>query len=214
LIIFDLDDTLIDTSGAVTPYKFFCILEFLKQRGVVLPKDALNQMHLLNKECKTSKETIHLMLERVAALFLIPEALKIYTAPLPNRFIIPTTPGAKKVLERFKEKLYTLAIVTGGNEAFQREKLEKAGLEPLIFSKIAIPEDSQKGSHYEELLREFSVSPEQALVVGDRIWMDLAPARALGLRTAHIRWGRGLREKKEEWVDHSIASLEELLEQV
>jgi putative hydrolase of the HAD superfamily len=211
LIVFDLDDTLIDTSGTITPYKFRCILDFLKLEGVCLPDDAVQQVFDLNHRCKTSKETIRLLLERWSASHLFSQAMALYTAPLPNHFAIPTTPGTQKVLPHLKKKLHILTLVTGGVNSFQREKLEKAGLEPSLFSKIAVPEDSKKGPHYEALLREFSIPPRDGWVVGDRVWMDLAPARDLGLHTIHMRWGRGLREHPEKWVDASISSLEELL---
>ncbi|MBU6447143.1 MAG: HAD family hydrolase, partial [Verrucomicrobia bacterium] len=103
-----------------------------------------------------------------------------------------------------------VALVTGGHPPFQMEKLEKAGIDRSFFSKIAIPEDSIKKPFYEALLREFSIRPQEVVVCGDRIAMDLAPAHALGCQTVHMRWGRGKKLATEQWVTHSIVELSEL----
>ena len=214
LIAFDLDDTLIDTSGAVTPYKLREVINLLLERGINIGSfsTAIQEMEALDKTCVTSKDTVRLTLERYQALHLIDDAYALYSMPLPKDFMIPTTPHAKKVLQILRQRGYILTIVTGGKRAYQLEKLEKAGLEPSIFSKISIPEDSKKRPHYEDLLKEFLVPPRECIAVGDRIPMDLAPAHELGFRTVHMRWGRGLRWNKEDWVDYSIHELSELLE--
>ena len=66
--------------------------------------------------------------------------------------------------------------------------------------------------YYEALLKEFSELPSDCVVIGDRIPMDLLPAHELGFRTVHMRWGRGRMWKSENWIDHSIRELSELLE--
>lgn len=131
------------------------------------------------------------------------------TSPLPPFFSISTTPFAKEILEELKEK-HRLALVTAGNPAFQREKLEKAGIEPTLFSNILIPEDSVKKPAYEVLAKEFLNRPRDVVVCGDRISVDLAPAHELGFVTVHMRWGRGLINQTEPWIDYSISALSEL----
>ena len=95
--------------------------------------------------------------------------------------------------------------MTGGHPPFQREKMEKAGLDTSIFSKIAIPEDSVKKPFYEGLANEFSIKSSKIWVCGDRVDMDLAPAYELGINTIHMRWGRGKMVKSADWIDHSIS---------
>jgi putative hydrolase of the HAD superfamily len=214
LIAFDLDDTLIDTSGVVTPLKLREVLHLLSSHGVPIGpfEEAFQEMQTLDKSCVTSKDTVRLTLERYGAVNLYQEALSLYTKPLPKDFQIPTTPHAKKVIDILKKRSHTIALVTGGKRTYQLEKLKKAGLEPAMFSKISVPEDSQKKPYYEALQKEFSASSGDCVAVGDRIPMDLAPAHELGWRTVHMRWGRGHLWKKEHWIDHSIRELSELLE--
>jgi len=210
LIIFDLDDTLLDTSGAITPFKMRECLKRLVEDGGDAPdfEAAYAEFMALNEAAGRSKDAV----AQFAAKLGCPSparALAELTAPLPPGFVVPTTPHAKEILTYFSQK-YLLAVVTGGHPPFQREKMEKAGLEPSIFSKIAIPEDSVKKPFYEGLLKEFSLKPEAVWVCGDRIEMDLAPARELGIKTIHMRWGRGKKAAGAGWIDHSVASLAEL----
>lgn len=131
------------------------------------------------------------------------------TTPLPNDFHVQCTPYAKQILETYAKKM-PIALVTGGHPPFQMEKLEKAGIDEALFSKIAIPEDSVKKPFYQAISRDFSVDPSEIWVCGDRIPMDLAPARELGCKTIHMRWGRGLKMETLHWVDFSISNLSEL----
>ncbi len=212
MIIFDLDDTLIDTSGSVTPYKMReCLKRFiasgLKANDFDAAYQALNQ---INERARSSKEALaQFLAEFKGDPNLLREALAIMTSPLPPNFSIPTTPHAKEILQTLASK-HLLALVTGGHPPFQMEKFEKAGMDRSFFSKIAIPEDSVKKPFYEAFIREFSAQAKEVLVCGDRIAMDLAPAHELGCQTVHMRWGRGMSLKTEKWITHSISHLSEL----
>jgi FMN phosphatase YigB (HAD superfamily) len=95
-------------------------------------------------------------------------------------------------------------------------KMKKAGIDSSIFSKILFSAARNKKIHYQGLLDEFGVSPSEVVVCGDRIATDLVPAKELGCRTVHMRWGRGipsfaLSPSKGD-VDFSIGKLGELKE--
>lgn len=212
LIIFDLDDTLIDTSGSVTPFKMKeCLKRFISEGLRVDHFDqAYNELLLINAKSMKSKDALVRFLDKFGGdPDLVHKAMEEMTKPLPKDFLIPTTPHAKEMLKMFS-KSHSLALVTGGHPPFQMEKLEKAGIDRTIFSNIAIPEDSVKKPFYQRLIQEFSLSPQEGLVCGDRIAMDLAPAFELGLTTVHMRWGRGQIAETEKWVHHAISDLSEL----
>lgn len=212
MIIFDLDDTLIDTSGSVTPFKLKeCLRRFLVSGLALADFDrAYEDLLSINATSSGSKEALVQFLEKYGGNpKWMEEALKEMTSPLPLEFVISTTPNAKEILKIFA-KSHLLALVTGGHPPFQLEKLKKAGIEPSIFSKIAIPEDSIKKPFYEGLVREFSLSPRDVLVCGDRVKMDLFPAFELGFTTVHMRWGRGRRQETATWVHHAVSDLNEL----
>ena len=211
LIIFDLDDTLIDTSGAITPFKMRRCLTRLLEEGLAVSnlEEAYLELLEVNAKSQGSRQAITCFIEKFGfPLKRAERAFAELTTPLPSHFPIPTTPDAKKILT-WVGSAHTLALVTGGAFSFQREKMEKAGLDSSIFSRIAIPEDSVKKPVYESLLKEFSIPADQIWVCGDRVEVDLVPARELGFKTIHMRWGRG-KLAHADWVDHSISTLSEL----
>ncbi|MBS0624969.1 MAG: HAD family hydrolase [Verrucomicrobia bacterium] len=212
MIIFDLDDTLIDTSGAITPYKMKLCLQKLQEEGLSIGPfhEAYRELMQIDSGSYRSLESLKRFIETKGGDPSIAAGLKpLLTAPLPDHFSVPTTPHAKEILKEFGSR-HKMALVTGGHPPFQREKLKKAGIEPSVFSKILIPEDSIKKPVYEALLREFLESPRDVFVCGDRIQMDLAPAYELGFKTVHMKWGRGLVNRTEPWIDYAISDLSEL----
>lgn len=212
MIIFDLDDTLIDTTGAVTPFKMKQCLERLKSRGLDIGafNRAFDELMAINSVSFRSMETLKKFIEKKGGDPSMADPLiEELTSPLPENFSIPTTPHAKEILEEFSIK-HRLALVTGGHPPFQKEKLKKAGIEPSFFSKILIPEDSIKKPDYLALVKEYSNHPRDVIVCGDRIQMDLVPAYELGFKTVHMRWGRGLVNQTEPWIDFAISDLSEL----
>ncbi len=212
MIIFDLDDTLIDTSGSVTPFKMReCLKRFIREGLAISDFDrAYAELIAINAKSPRSKDSLSQFVEkRGGDLSLVEKAMEEMTSPLPSHFTISTTPHAKEILKHLRST-HTLALVTGGHPPFQLEKLEKAGIDRTFFSKIAIPEDSIKKPYYEGLIKEFSMPAGQVLVCGDRVAMDLVPAYELGFTTVHMRWGRGVLAETEKWIHHSITDLSEL----
>lgn len=214
LIIFDLDDTLIDTSGSVTPFKMKECVKTLIKSGVDIPdfSKAYQELLDLNARSPRSKDALEQFATSYHATSCqIEKSLLELVSPLPADFKVQTTPFAKEILNYYGS-LCPIALVTGGHPPFQRDKLEKAGIEVSVFSMIAIPEDSVKRPYYEALQEEFSISPADVWVCGDRVAMDLKPAQELGFHTVHMRWGRGALAAREDWIEYSISGLRELKE--
>ena len=214
LIIFDLDDTLIDTSGFVTPLKMKVCLEQLVASGVFVPdfSSAYEELLVQSERAAKSKDALIAFAKSLSAdERQIEAALHELTTPLPAMFRVPMTPHAQEILEFYKD-LCPLAIVTGGHPPFQLDKLKKAGIDSSFFSMIGIPEDSKKKPYYQALQEKFCLPPQEIWVCGDRIEMDLKPAFELGFKTVHMRWGRGALLQTEKWIHHSINDLSELKE--
>lgn len=214
LIIFDLDDTLIDTSGVVTPFKMKECLQALSSSGVIFPDFslALNDLLERNRVAPKSKDALIAFAKSVQANEMqIQSAIQVLTSPLPRSFHIPMTPHAQEILEHYRSRC-SLAIVTGGHPPFQLDKLKKAGIDSSFFSMIAVPEDSVKKPYYQALQEKFCIPSQEIWVCGDRIEMDLRPAYELGFKTVHMRWGRGALGRGETWINHSINNLGSLKE--
>lgn len=210
-IVFDLDDTLIDTSGSVTPFKLGEALVAMERAGLNLSAGAMDELVALNRVLPKTKESVRqFALRRGGGEAVVAAGLAALSSPLPDGFQVRLRPGAKEILEYCRGR-HTTALVTMGHAPFQREKFKKAGLDESLFSTIAIPADSIKKSVFQSLVERWKAPPREVVVIGDRIDLDLEPARELGLITVHVRWGRGQQVATPDWVDHPIAELSELM---
>lgn len=164
----------------------------------------------MNENASSSKEALTTF---VWNLGFSPEKVHLASlelhSPLPQDFFIQKMEGADEIISWCKEKGRIAIVTAGASPSFQKEKIEKAGLDSSLFSKIAISDHLGKGVVYQQLLEEFSLLPEQVWVCGDRVDADLRPAKELGCHTIHMKWGRG-RNGGANWIDFTIQSLKEL----
>ncbi len=215
-IIFDLDDTLIDTSGSITPLQLKKALETAIHFGLPVEdfSAAYEKLLEVNHKARNGEGALRSYLDSWGASIEIIDCCVDVLRSIPGPEVsIRAIQHAKEVLEALRH--HRLAIVTVGNKDLQLYKLEKAGLDPHLFSKIVVTVEKDKGSHYKALLDEFKANPFETVVVGDRIPVDLSPAKALGCQTVQLLWGRGLigdASDALEDVDHRIQDLNALVD--
>ncbi|MFI5334260.1 MAG: HAD family hydrolase [Chlamydiales bacterium] len=213
LIIFDLDDTLIDTSACITPIKLVDALRSMRKAGLALANwDAAESMiKQLDASKESAKETLIEFLEIHGAdkRFLEIGLKEVYENLSLDMPILPVN-GALALLEDLKVD-HDLAIVTVGKEERQLKKMKKAGIDHTLFCKIVATEYPDKKSHYQMLMREQGFLPHEVVVLGDRIAGDLVPAKALGCKTVHVQHGRGRQMIASKMdADYTITELEEV----
>lgn len=208
-----MDDTLIDTSGSVTPFKLRLALNRMVEAGLQVSSflEAYLTLKEIDNTSESTRDTLIAFLERYQAppLFL-DLALKAFIEPLPENFTIATW-GQTHALLSDLSKEHKLAIVTMGNADFQMEKMKKAGLELALFCKIIVSTMQNKKTHYKSIMEELGFGSQEVIVCGDRIGNDLSPAKELGIRTVQILKGRGKNSKiPREDVDFTINEIEEI----
>ena len=194
LIIFDLDDTLIDTSGSITPVKLEQALTKMVEAGLQVGdfQEALTILKRLDIATESASQTLLEFLEIINGdrkYFDIGFA-EVY-GPIPLDFPVYPLDQALDLLSELSSE-HQLALVSMGKPEQQLLKLKNAGIDSTIFSKILISEDRDKKPHYKTILDELGFAPSQTLVCGDRVKRDLSPAKELGCITVHMQWGRGL----------------------
>jgi putative hydrolase of the HAD superfamily len=198
LIIFDLDDTLIDTTGSITPVKLEQALVKMVEAGLQAGdfQEALAILKRLDIATESASQTLLEFLEITQVdkeadnkYFNIGHA-ELY-GQLPSDFPVYPLDQALDVLSDLSDH-HQLALVSMGKPDQQLLKLKNAGIDSTIFSKILISEDRDKKPHYKTILDELGFTPSQTLVCGDRVKRDLSPAKELGCITVHMQWGRGL----------------------
>ncbi len=106
---------------------------------------------------------------------------------------LPLYPGAMRALEELRARI-PIGLVTDGDPAIQRSKLVGLGLDAafdvIVFSD-ELGRDHRKPDPAPVLLAlaRLGVTPDRALLVGDRPAKDVAAARASGMRSIRVRTG-------------------------
>lgn len=207
LIIFDLDDTLVDTSGCITPIKLEDALHQLVGNGFEITdfSIALEQLKRIDAGADSAKDAIAEFLEIHSAdkKYFNLAVKEIYENISPELPLFAFD-GVHEILQQLSQA-HHLALVTNGIPAHQHWKLKKTGIDSAIFSKIAVCEEGSKKIHYQQIVEELHFSPSEVVVCGDRVTRDLTPAKDLGFRTIHLRKGRGRKNPgMTSDVDYSI----------
>ena len=215
LIIFDLDDTLIDTSGCITHYKLEDALHAMVKAGLAVPdfSAALDLLRRIDRTAESAREALSEFVDILGfdKTILDVGIKEIYENPSSDLPIFPID-GATELLYDLGQQ-HQLALVTVGIPQHQMDKLKKAGIDSRIFSKISVIEERNKKPHYQKIVDELGYSSGEVLVCGDRIPIDLLPARELGFKTVQMLWGRGLNSLKSRGdVDYFISKICELKE--
>jgi phosphoglycolate phosphatase len=107
----------------------------------------------------------------------------------------PLFDGVPEVLRAIAAKGVKIAVVSSNAEGNVRRALG-----PELSSQVAAWSCGAgmfgKAKHFRDVLRELKVAPERALAVGDEI-RDLEAAREVGLKTAAVAWGFGMKPALE-----------------
>ncbi|MFZ4773100.1 MAG: HAD family hydrolase [Chlamydiia bacterium] len=191
LVLFDLDDTLIETTSSIVEPRLDAALERMVELGLKIDdrEDALEILERLNRTAASSREAV----QEFIGLFssdatLISHAMQVISNPEFTDLTPDMVMGSEKLLYDLKS-LANLVLVTKGDEIFQQAKVKKSGLPYSLFSKIEVTTSSKKGC-YETILKEFKMPPNRVIVVADRIDDDLVPAKELGMITVLYRAAR------------------------
>lgn len=213
LIIFDLDDTLIDTTGSITPVQLRRALHSMVEEGLEIDnfEKAATLLDQINRSSENSTQVLKKFLYCVGGdPALLTVGQKVVYGTIPEDLKVLPLPQASEVLKNLK-KSQLLALVSIGHSEQQCLKMKKAGLDLTLFSKIAIIAKEDKKSSYQEILEGLNQKPAQTVVCGDRIRRDLTPAKELGCRTIQMLWGRGLCSVgPSSDVDFKIRTLSEI----
>ena len=143
------------------------------------------------------------------------EHFAIPKAPWPRDTETPY-PDALSVLTTLRERGYRMGIIA--NQPLGSEKrLARFGL--LVFFEVVCASAEEGVSKpdseiFRRALTRAGCAPDEAVMIGDRTDNDIAPAKALGMRTVLIRQGYGgyhvVRHAGEE-PDTTVDTLTELL---
>jgi HAD superfamily hydrolase (TIGR01509 family) len=172
LVVFDLDDTLIDTRNVLLPAALARVsaatgipVERLDPRGKKIDEV------LAGIPGVTATER-----EAAAKAWYLPQVPPL--TPLP---------GARELLQELRGRV-RLVLLTRGAPARQEQKIAQCGLGPLFDEIVirAIEAPGSKRDDLEALLRRHGVPPARCAVIGDDERDELKHARELGCVTIKV----------------------------
>lgn len=214
LIIFDLDDTLIQTSRFITPWRFEKVLQGLGFQQSLHAKVSYDLMN-----CHMTFDSSHEALQAVFKNHDIPhahfESAKRFLDSFDDTIPVELFNGVKTLLENLRTK-HKLVLVTKGRQDQQQLKIQKAGLSDGFFEHMLIVDVGSKKQAFSQLALGYD--SKNVLVIGDRITADLSPAKDLGFKTCLVRQGRGEFQKISptivDYIIQDVTELENLLKSI
>ena len=217
-IIFDLDDTLLDTSGFLIPIAarescqamidagLNCDLETcLRTRTELLKTNPRSQVY------RELAETIGVRADTYVNDVAFAGHKAFHSRNVEEN--IRLRDGAIDLLKSLQGK-YRLLLVTAGDPKTQRRKIELLNI-AHFFEQIEIVDvlTQSKQEAFTKLQKEFGGTPFEYMSVGNRVDSDIAPAKRLGMKTCWVRYGEHVHMKPEnadETADFQIEELKDL----
>ena len=182
LIVFDWDGTLLDSAGAIAR----AIQASCRDLGLTVPSDAqarhvigLGLADALSHAVPELKpEDYPAMIERYRHHFLsVDNQLTLF-------------PGTRQMLARLQAAGHLLAVATGKSRVGLERALDQSGLRSFFMASRCADECHSKPhpQMLEELLEEFALAPEAAVMIGDTSH-DLLMASNAGVAALAVTYG-------------------------
>lgn len=188
VIIFDLDDTIVDTFNTL-----IIPLEKKASQAIAAEIHRYPETVIENMLIKQRKNSPSKICDSIQTFYAEDgkKAVDIYKNTIKN-FDISELNCSKKMfsmLHRTNTKFRTV-LLTEGSERIQKEKIEHLHL-AVYFDSIIIVPSGRKEDALRKIQNEFGVSPELCVVVGNRLDNEIRVARRLGMRMLWVEHGEG-----------------------
>jgi putative hydrolase of the HAD superfamily len=229
VVILDLDDTLIDYTGAASSCWQTICDETAPSIGAVGA-----QLHAAVMDTRTwywadlernrlgranpveaSRQIVTLAFERLGIIAGEHVEMMALAYQQRRRELVTIFPESVEVVETLRARGHRLAMITNGATATQRDKIERFDLGRL-FDHLLVEGEFGIGKPdarvYQHVLGELGVSADQAVMVGDDLERDVAGPQRAGMLGVWIdRAGAGVPASSTIRPDRIIRSLTELL---
>lgn len=196
-IAFDLDDTLLDTTGLLTPKASKEAFQVLIDAGLELDIDDCERKRLEMIKTTSHREVFQILAEDFGSdktKMALDLANKTFYQPrLPEK--LPLLPGALENLTILSQK-YALYIVTAGFQASQEAKIKSLGIGHFFKKTFVVNSLNQEKKYdsFKKILELEKIQPDQLLCVGNSLLSEMKDAREIGAWACYFEFGeeRGL----------------------
>lgn len=206
-IAFDLDDTLLDTTGLLVPQASQDAFQILIDAGLRLDLKTCEDYRLSLIKTISHKDVFKKLAHEygtAATQAAVELANKAFYHPrLPDK--LDLLPGALDNLNHLREK-YNLYLVTAGFQDAQTAKVKCLGI-GHYFKKIFVVNSlnsEKKFDAFQNILKAENIKPEELLCVGNSLSSEIKDARLIGAWACYFEFGedRGSVPKEPEFQPH------------
>ncbi len=185
-VIFDLDDTLVDSTGAID--RWFVELAELRSLGA----DGLEFLREEQNRPVSPEESFRAIVDHFGFPESPAELQRDFSARMP--LLVRTIDGVPESLRVLRERGWRTALLTNGTDLQQRPKMHD-NLHDL-FDVVCFADDEVVSKPDPEVFRLVARRAEAELeggwMVGDSLEHDIAGAAAVGMSTVWVSGGRAL----------------------
>lgn len=215
-IAFDLDDTLLDTSGLLAPQATVQAFELMIKRGLKLSTAQCEAFRQQLVKTMSHREVF----EKLAAKYGTDET-RTALPQITSTFYEPTVPtqlplieGARQNIDYLKAK-YTLYLVTAGAEKSQLEKVKALGV-LSDFKKVYVVNsltNQRKYDVFSDIIKDMSIKNEELLCIGNSLLSEIHDALSIGAKACYFEFGeaRGSLAELSRKPDYHITQHSQLI---
>lgn len=191
-VVFDLDDTLVDTTGQLLEPAHADAAAAMIAAGLPGTVQEVAQARIDLARAHPDQSVDRLVAHRYGCeddAVVIAGHRAFYERRVRK---LDPFPDATRVLSELGAAGVLRLLVTAGHPPTQRQKLALAGLEELIDAvHIVDYSEPDKQAAIAELLDAHGLAPEETVVIGDRVDREIAAARRLGCWAVRVAHGEG-----------------------
>lgn len=216
-IAFDLDDTLLDTSGLLVPMAARRACEAMISAGL---RCELNECLQMRHDLASSLSHTEIFTQILNHFGTNQKGKAIHDAleEFYNPFIpesLPLLPGSLENLVSLKSR-YNLFLVTMGSHETQAKKIKALDIEKH-FKKIYILNGfigEKKDSAFRHILTSEGHHPHELLSIGNRLSSEIRDGKKVGATTCYFAYGEHIGEKPifpEDHPDFTVSHHKDLI---
>lgn len=192
-VVFDLDDTLVDTAGKLVSSALSDAAEAMVDAGLAAEAAAVARHLEALAERRVGFDYFAEAADRFGAAGEFREETILagrrayFQRPVPP---IEPLPGSRSLLATLRQR-YRLFLVTAGSPETQRQKVARLELTKAFDGICWIDSlrNEQKGAAFRKILERERLEPFRCVCVGDRVMGEIADANRLGIWTIRVRRG-------------------------
>ena len=211
LIVFDLDNTLIDRQRAFTEMMKNRIELTLPENKKHLKEQAIQDILMWDDNGTVSRSvSFKKYCEKYEVTCMTSEELSTYWTTISGS-VVYLFDDVVEVISYLKEK-YRLAILTNGSPISQRRKLESTGILDMFELSVVSGEvgiDKPDPRIFDVMCEKLNVEPAECLYIGDNYVNDVLGARNAGWNAIYLN--RLHLDSEESQMVDSLKKLKEIL---